>query len=70
MKGMKKTYTVITWQEVLALKEQSQETKLSMPLVKIGRLQFPSPLHGSLLKSQSFFPNLFPISLNAFTAIY
>lgn len=63
-----KTYMVTTWQEVLELKEQSQITELSMPLDKIGRLQFPSPLQGSLLKSQSDFPNPLLISCNALTA--
>lgn len=57
-----------TWQEEFWSKEQLQVTELSIPLMVIGILQFPSPLHGSWLKSQSFLPNIFPISLKALTA--
>lgn len=56
------------WQEELLLKEQSQVTELSMPLTKIGRLQFPFLLQGSMLKSQSVFCNPLAISFNAPTA--
>lgn len=57
------------WQEELLLKEQSQVTLFSNPFLSSKILQFPSPLHGSLLKSQSFFPSFFPISLNTLTAM-
>lgn len=56
------------WQEELLLKEQSQVTLFSNPFLSSKILQFPSPLHGSLLKSQSFFPSFFPISLNTLTS--
>lgn len=64
------TYMLTTWQEELRSKEQSQVTTLSSPFLEdSGRLQFPSPPHGSFLKSQSLFPNFLPISLNALTAL-
>lgn len=67
-KEQTKTYMEVIWQVELLLKEQSQATELSNPLTIIAVLQFPSPLQGSLLKSQSLFPNFFAISFNAFTA--
>lgn len=57
-----------TWQEELWLKEQSHITELSNPFLLSDSFQFPFPLQGSTPKSQSFFPILFPISFNAFTA--
>jgi len=58
-----------TWQEELWLNEQSQITELSKPFLLSETFHFPFPLQGSTPKSQSFFPILFPISFNAFTAI-
>ena len=63
-------YMLTTWQEELSLKEQSQTTELSDPFISSEVFQCPFPLHGSTPKSQSFFPNFFPISFNAFTAQY
>lgn len=52
----------------LWLKEQSQVTELSNPFLPLTTRHFPSPLQGSTLKFQSFFPIFFSISFKAFTA--
>lgn len=62
------THIAVIWQVEFPLKEQSQVTELSMPFIMIGRLQLPFPLQGSMLKSQSVFPNPLPISFNTLTA--
>lgn len=62
------TYMLTTWQEELWLKVQSHVTELSKPFLPSKTLQFPSPLQGSIPKSQSFFPSFFPISLSTPTA--
>lgn len=61
-------YKLTMWQEELLLKLQSQVTLLSKLFIPFTKtLQFPSPVQGSIPKSQSFFPNFFAISFNAFT---
>jgi len=58
---------LVTWQIVAFSKEQSQVTLFSVPLTLVCDVQLCSPLHGSTLKSQSFFPRLSPMSFKAST---
>jgi len=58
---------LVTWQIVAFSKEQSQVTLFSVPLTLVCDVQLCSPLHGSTLKSQSFFPSVSPMSFRAST---
>lgn len=63
-----RSYMATIRQVELWLKEQSQVTELSNPFLPLTTRHFPSPLQGSTLKFQSFFPIFFSISFKAFTA--
>lgn len=62
---MRQAYMLTTWHEEL---EHSQVTLFSKLFMDSETDQFPFPLHGPSLKSQSFFPSFLPISSSAFTA--
>jgi hypothetical protein len=59
------TYKLITWHSVWLLNEQSHVTLLLSKPVTLT--QFPNPLHGSTLKSQSALLSLQAIPLSAST---
>jgi len=60
-------YMLVTWQTVALTKVQLHVTAFSLPFTWTEDVQLRSPLHGSTLKSQSFFPSVSAISLRAST---
>lgn len=55
-------YMLTTWQTVELAKEQLQLKAFSTPFTWTEDVQLLSPLHGSTLKFQSFFPSFLAIS--------
>lgn len=65
-------YMLVTWQMVefwfwRVRRKQMHVTLFSLPWTGLGETHPFFPLHGSTLKSQSFFPSFSPITLSAFT---